>query len=112
MNASGFFFTLSDKPLPEDIIKTHTIFGEIAEGIESLDKINKAYCDTRGRPYQNIRIKHTLIIEDPFDDIQGMRVPSRSPSPVIVKKKSNILSGQVEEDPDEYPDYLEDDLDL
>lgn len=92
MNASGFFITLTGEPLP-DLYKRHTIVGEVAEGGEVLDRINSAYCDQRGRPYQNIRIKHTLIIEDPFDDIPGMRVPSRSPSPVVIKKKSNLLSG-------------------
>jgi peptidyl-prolyl cis-trans isomerase-like 4 len=53
-----------------------------------------------------------VVIEDPFEDITGMRVPSRSPSPVIVKKKKDLLSGDQEEDPNEYPDYLDDDVDL
>jgi peptidyl-prolyl cis-trans isomerase-like 4 len=111
MNTSGFFITLTDQALP-DLYKRHTVFGVVAEGLEVLDKINNAYCDGKGRPYQNIRIKHTLIIEDPFEDIPGMRVPSRSPSPIVIRKKKNLLSGQLEEDPDDYPDYLEDDLDL
>ena len=30
---------------------------------------------------QDIRICHTIILEDPFDDPNGMCIPSRSPSP-------------------------------
>jgi len=84
----------------------------VAEGLDVLQKINNAYCDLKGRPYQNIRIKHTLVIEDPYEDIPGMRAPSRSPSPVIVKKKNLFLTTGTEEDPNEYPDYLDDDVDL
>ena len=75
--------TLNNESL-EYLNKKHTIFGEVAEGLEILDAINKAYVDKNGRPHQNIRIKHTVIIEDPFDDIPGMSVPSRSPSPLKV----------------------------
>ncbi len=84
----------------------------MAEGFEVLDKINQAFCDPKGRPYQNIRIKHTVIIDDPFDDPAGLKEPSRSPSPVIIKKKANILTIEEEEDPNDYPDYLEDDINL
>jgi hypothetical protein len=33
----------------------------------------------------NIKIKHTLIIEDPFDDPKEFKEPSRSPSPINTK---------------------------
>jgi peptidyl-prolyl cis-trans isomerase-like 4 len=33
-----------------------------------LDRINSAYTDKDGRPYQNIRIKHTMLIDDPFEN--------------------------------------------
>lgn len=84
--------------------KRHTIFGEIAEGQEVLEKINKAYCDTKGRPYQNIRIKHTVVLDDPFDDPKGLREPSRSPSPVIIKRS---LTNTADESL-----YLDDDVDV
>ena len=29
----------------------------------------------------NIRIMHTFIIDDPFDDLEEMREPPKSPSP-------------------------------
>ena len=31
------------------------IFGEIAEGFETLPRINEAYVDENNRPYKNIR---------------------------------------------------------
>ncbi|XP_056174387.1 peptidyl-prolyl cis-trans isomerase CYP59-like, partial [Syzygium oleosum] len=44
------------------------VFGEVAEGVETLTKINEAYVDEKGRPYKIIRIRHTYILDDPFDD--------------------------------------------
>lgn len=44
--------------------------------MEILDEINKQYVDQSGRPLINITIKDTLIIEDPFPDIEGMQIPS------------------------------------
>ena len=78
-NGSAFFITLVDKEI-EQLNRKHTIFGQVAEGLDTLDRINNTYCDTEGKPYQNIRIKHTLIIDDPYEDLPGMQIPSRSPS--------------------------------
>lgn len=50
------------------------------EGYDALEKINKTHLDSDGRPLLNIRIKHTFILEDPFDD-EDLQFPSRSPSP-------------------------------
>ena len=36
----------------------HTVFGEVSEGEDILDKINEAYCDKEGRPFQDIRQSH------------------------------------------------------
>ena len=46
----------------------YTIFGEIAEGEDVLERINAAYCDKQNRPYRNIRIKHTIVLDDPFEE--------------------------------------------
>ena len=37
-----------------------------------LSKINETYCDKEGRPFQDIRIYHTVILDDPFPDPDGM----------------------------------------
>ncbi|KAK1404129.1 Peptidyl-prolyl cis-trans isomerase [Heracleum sosnowskyi] len=79
MNASQFYITLRDDL--DYLDQKHTVFGEIAEGLETLSRINEAYVDDKGRPYKNIRIKHTYILEDPFDDPPQLAelVPDASP---------------------------------
>ena len=79
LNDSRFFITLTDNA-PE-LDGKHTIFGQVAEGLEILDQINAAFCDESGRPYKDIRIRHTVILDDPFPDPDGLAVPERSPSP-------------------------------
>lgn len=79
LNASQFYMTLRDDL--DYLDEKHTIFGEVAEGLETLSRINEAYVDEKGRPYKNIRIKHTYILEDPFDDPPQLAelVPDASP---------------------------------
>lgn len=77
-NKSQFFITLRAEDL-EHLDGKHTIFGEVAEGFEVLDVINNLFCDDEGRPYQDIRIKHTYILDDPFDDPPQLEIPSCSP---------------------------------
>ena len=84
LNTSTFFITLTDEELPF-YYKKHTIFGQIVEGLEFLDKFNQVYVDQKNRPLQNIRIKHSMIIDDsPFSDELNIEklIPSRSPSPI------------------------------
>ncbi|KAJ8326005.1 hypothetical protein BDV3_003855 [Batrachochytrium dendrobatidis] len=80
MAGSQFLITLVDTHL-EYLDRKQAIFGQVAEGFETLDKINDAICDQEGRPYRDIRIKHTIILDDPFDDPEGLVVPIRSPIP-------------------------------
>lgn len=80
MNSSTFFIQLTDRDLPY-LNDKHTIFGKVEEGFEVLEKLNKLYVDKDNRPYQNIRIKHTAILDDPFEDPNGLIVPSKSPEP-------------------------------
>lgn len=69
----------------------HTVFGEVTEGFDVLDKINEAFVDTDFIPFQDIRINHTVILEDPFDDPAGLPVPDRSPEPT----KEQLDSGRI-----------------
>lgn len=57
------------------------IFGKVVEGIEVLKKLNHALCDDNHRPFKDILIKHTIILDDPFDDPAGMNFPESSPPP-------------------------------
>ena len=66
--------------------------------MDVLMKINEAFCDKNNRPYQDIRITHTVVLDDPLDDpvgrwglfllsidcdafCLGLIVPERSPEP-------------------------------
>lgn len=77
-NRSQFFITLRGEDM-DQFETSHTIFGEIAEGLDVLEKINSLYCDGDGRPYQDVRILHTYILDDPFSDPPGLQVPPASP---------------------------------
>ncbi|GJR11166.1 peptidyl-prolyl cis-trans isomerase CYP59 [Tanacetum coccineum] len=79
LNASQFYITLRDDLDYLDGKKT--VFGEVVEGLETLAKINEAYVDDTYRPYKNIRIKHTYVLDDPFDDPPQLaeHIPDASP---------------------------------
>nr|GEW50693.1 peptidyl-prolyl cis-trans isomerase CYP59 [Tanacetum cinerariifolium] len=79
LNASQFYITLRDDLDYLDGKKT--VFGEVVEGLETLARINEAYVDDKNKPYKNIRIKHTYILDDPFDDPPQLaeHIPDASP---------------------------------
>jgi peptidyl-prolyl cis-trans isomerase-like 4 len=57
------------------------VFGTVVEGFDTLEKINVAYIDDRGRPLKDIRLLHTLVLDDPYDDPPGLVEPPASPVP-------------------------------
>uniref|UniRef100_A0A3B3ZDH0 Peptidyl-prolyl cis-trans isomerase n=1 Tax=Periophthalmus magnuspinnatus TaxID=409849 RepID=A0A3B3ZDH0_9GOBI len=69
----------------------HTVFGEVTEGLDVLAKINETFVDKDFVPFQDIRINHTVILDDPFDDPAGLPVPDRSPEPT----KEQLDSGRI-----------------
>lgn len=79
LNASQFYVTLRDDL--DYLDEKHTVFGEVAEGHDTLTRINEAYVDEKGRPFKNIRIKHTYVLEDPFEDPPQLTelIPDASP---------------------------------
>lgn len=48
-----FFITLGDDL--DYLDGQHTVFAEVVEGFDVLDKLNDAICDDEHRPYQDIR---------------------------------------------------------
>lgn len=92
MFGSQFFITLA-KDL-QSLDSEHCVFGEIAEGQEVILKLNETICDQDHRPFQDIRITHTVILEDPFDDPAGLIVPECSPEPT----KENLQNGRIAPD--------------
>ncbi|KAK6105225.1 Cyclophilin type peptidyl-prolyl cis-trans isomerase/CLD family protein [Brugia pahangi] len=81
MLGSQFFITLGDNL--DYLDEKHTIFGQVTEGLDTLEKLNQEICDEQNRPFRDIRIAHTVILDDPFDDPKQLHFPSRSPSPTI-----------------------------
>ncbi|KAI9825037.1 MAG: UDP-N-acetylglucosamine pyrophosphorylase [Phylliscum demangeonii] len=77
--ASQFIITLGDNL--EYLNGKAAIFGRVVEGFDVLEKINTAFCDESGRPLQDIRIRHTVVLDDPYDDPDGLILPAESPVP-------------------------------
>jgi peptidyl-prolyl cis-trans isomerase-like 4 len=67
LNNSDFFITLSKENLV-NLNTKHTIFGKVQEGLDILEKMNDIHVDDHYRPLINIRIKHTVVLDDPFED--------------------------------------------
>ncbi|XP_044253029.1 peptidyl-prolyl cis-trans isomerase sig-7 [Tribolium madens] len=96
MIGSQFFFTLGTELTYLD--EKHCVFGEVVEGLDVLEIMNEAICDNDDRPYQDIRITHTVILDDPFPDGDRLRVPSRSPSPSAERLKGGRIAPDEEID--------------
>ena len=95
VSGSQLFITLGDDL--DSLDGKYTIFGRVAEGFDTLEKINDAYCDETGRPYRDIRIKHTIVLEDPFPDPLGLVEPPESPIPSKAQL-ATVRLGEEEED--------------
>ncbi len=75
---SQFFVSIGDN---EGFDGKHAIFGRLAEGFDTLEAIQKEPLDETGRPLRDIRITHTIILEDPFEDPSGYVEVPASPVP-------------------------------
>ncbi|GMH42318.1 hypothetical protein BSKO_10237 [Bryopsis sp. KO-2023] len=83
MNGSQFYITTGESL--DSLDEKHTIFGEVAEGMDIVMAINDAYCDKSGKPFQNIRIRHAMILDDPLPDppMLAEHIPEKSPEPIV-----------------------------
>ncbi|CAO1619222.1 unnamed protein product [Parajaminaea phylloscopi] len=98
---SQFFITLADNI--DYLDGKHAPFGAVVEGQEegeALDKINAAFTDDANRPLRDIRIKHVIVLDDPFPDPEGLELPSRTPSPTP-EQLASIRLGETDEIEDE-----------
>ncbi|XP_045476969.1 peptidyl-prolyl cis-trans isomerase sig-7 isoform X2 [Harmonia axyridis] len=96
MIGSQFFLTLGNDLTYLD--EKHCVFGEVVEGLDVLEVIDEAICDSEDRPYQDIRITHTVILDDPFPDLEKMFIPSRSPSPSAERLQGGRIAPDEEVD--------------
>ncbi|KAF7560632.1 hypothetical protein G7046_g3492 [Stylonectria norvegica] len=77
--ASQFIITLGEET--DFLDGKAAIFGKVVEGFDALEKVNDAIVDGKGYPLIDIRIKHTVVLDDPYPDPPGLREPSASPPP-------------------------------
>lgn len=70
------------------------IFGKVVEGFDALEKVNEAFCDDRGRPLKDIRIRHTVVLDDPYEDPPGLVEPQESPVP----SKAQLATVRIADD--------------
>lgn len=94
---SQFFFTLGSDLTSLDGI--HCVIGHVVEGLDILRSLNEVICDNTHRPYKDVRITHTVILDDPFENPRGFREVSRSPSPSAERLRGGRIA--ADEDVDE-----------
>lgn len=90
--ASQFIITLGDDL--DYLDGKAAPFGKVVEGFDVLEKINTAIIDEKGRPMIDIRIKHTVILDDPYSDPDGLVEPPESPVPT----KAQLATVRIGED--------------
>ena len=73
-------------------------FGTVVEGFDTLEKINDAFTTSNGRPLKDIRIKHTVVLEDPYDDPPGLLAPDSSPIPTKAQLATVMIADDEELD--------------
>lgn len=102
---SQFIVTLGENI--EQLDGKAAIFGEVVEGFDTLEKINTAFVDHSGRPLQDIRILHTVVLDDPYDDPAGLVEPPKSPVPSAEQRATvRIAHDEVLEEQSD-PEQLE-----
>ncbi|KAH9948768.1 cyclophilin-like protein [Amylocystis lapponica] len=75
---SQFFITLADDI--DYLDGKHAVFGHVVEGLDTLDKLNDVFTDQEGRPLKDVRIRHVVVLDDPFADPAGLVVPETVPT--------------------------------
>ncbi|KAJ4461424.1 putative Peptidyl-prolyl cis-trans isomerase CYP59 [Paratrimastix pyriformis] len=82
---NGSQFIITAAPRIPSLDEQLTVFGRVTEGMDIVRQISSVWADEKGRPYQNVRIYHTIILADPFADPPGLVVPATSPVPEMAR---------------------------
>ena len=83
------------------------IFGKVVEGFDVLDNINDAFVDEKGWPLKDIRIRHTIVLDDPFPDPEGLVEPEKSPVPTLAQLATVRIADNEELEEETDPEALE-----
>ena len=98
---SQFLITLGDDV--DRLDGKAAIFGMVAEGFDVLERINTSFLDMdTGKPLKDIRILHTQVIDDPFEDPPSLQEPPESPVPTAKQLATQRIA--YDEDLDENTD--------
>lgn len=68
------------------------VFGQVVEGLEVINKLNQTLTDEKNRPYQDIRISHTVVLDDPYPDPREVEFPDESPKPTREVFESDYIA--------------------
>lgn len=91
--ASQFIITLGEET--DFLDGKAAIFGKVVEGFDALEKINEAIVDEKGYPLIDIRIQHTVVLDDPYPDPAGLREPDGSPPPTDLQLKTVRIADEA-----------------
>ena len=96
---SQFFFTLRDEDLDHLDAGGHMVIGEVAEGLDVSKKIGALYLDGNGRPWEDVRIQHTHVLENPFAELECPPSPERRPETPAVGERvtARVAYGQAKD---------------
>ncbi|KAF2868579.1 cyclophilin-like domain-containing protein [Massariosphaeria phaeospora] len=102
---SQFIVTLG--PNVDHLDGKAAVFGTVVEGFDTLEKINAAFLDDKGRPLKDIRILHTVVLDDPYDDPEGLEEPPESPVPSAAQLATVGVAYDEELEAEQDPEALE-----
>lgn len=81
-NGTGSQFFLTLVAGLDYLDNTHTAIGEIAEGQNILRALASVDVSTTTHiPFRSVRVRHTIVLHDPFKDPPGFPTPPASPPP-------------------------------
>ncbi|CAG5125955.1 unnamed protein product [Candidula unifasciata] len=82
--------------------------GKLRKALIFLKNSINTYCDEGNRPFQDIRIYHTVILDDPYEDPGGLIIPSVSPLPTEEMLNSDHIAcdADIDEDKDKTEEEL------
>ncbi|XP_045618714.1 peptidyl-prolyl cis-trans isomerase sig-7 [Procambarus clarkii] len=102
---SQFFITLGENL--DSLDAEHLVFGKVVEGMEVICKLNQTLTDDKNRPYQDIRISHTVVLDDPYPDPKEVEFPDESPKPTRDVFESDYIAADETIDDTEGKTMLE-----
>jgi cyclophilin family peptidyl-prolyl cis-trans isomerase len=62
-NGSQFFIVTTDKEYITKLDRVHTLFGEVIEGMDTVDAIEASKTDRDDRPLQEVKIVKAIVRE-------------------------------------------------